>query len=381
MSIGEELAGARGRVGLTVSEVSERTRIRASIIRDIERDDFGSCAGDFYARGHIRAIARVVGADPGPLIEQYDEDHQWSLSTEMLDQSAHADTVPDVMDSASTAALHALRAWARGSMQALKPEPMQPAEPSELPEPPTDQPPSPTPPPAIAPEPSGRAPSMRMPRGRPVSLTTIVALGLVAAVGVVVYLVVAGSGEPAKAPAAILLPAIPKVLHPSPARSTVQPAPTPAVTQPVSPLTPASAVAFGPAGTSQGDNPQLASLALAGSTSQAWHTNWYTTADFGGLQQGTGLLLDMGRDVTITTARLTLGDLTGADLQLRAGNRPMLADLYPVAQARDAGGSLLLQLTRPVRAQYLLIWFTKLPPDSSGTFEAWVSDVRLSGTA
>jgi cytoskeletal protein RodZ len=72
VGIGETLAQARDRAGLTITQVSQQTRIRESIIADIERGDFGSCGGDFYARGHIRAIARAVGADPGPLIEEYD---------------------------------------------------------------------------------------------------------------------------------------------------------------------------------------------------------------------------------------------------------------------------------------------------------------------
>ncbi len=73
MSIGETLAQARDRSGLTITQVSQQTRIRESIIADIERGDFSSCGGDFYARGDIRSIARVVGADPGPLIEEYDQ--------------------------------------------------------------------------------------------------------------------------------------------------------------------------------------------------------------------------------------------------------------------------------------------------------------------
>ncbi len=72
MSIGETLAAARRQAGLTISQVSERTRIRETIIREIERDDYSSCGGDFYARGHVRSIARAVGADPGPLIGEYD---------------------------------------------------------------------------------------------------------------------------------------------------------------------------------------------------------------------------------------------------------------------------------------------------------------------
>jgi transcriptional regulator with XRE-family HTH domain len=75
VSIGESLAEARRQAGLTVAEVSQRTRIRESIIRGIEHDDFAACGGDFYARGHIRSIAGAVGADPAPLIREYDAEH------------------------------------------------------------------------------------------------------------------------------------------------------------------------------------------------------------------------------------------------------------------------------------------------------------------
>jgi len=75
VSIGETLADARRRAGLTVTQVSQQTRIRESIIRDIEQNDFSVCGGDFYARGHIRSIASVVGTDPVPLISAYDAEH------------------------------------------------------------------------------------------------------------------------------------------------------------------------------------------------------------------------------------------------------------------------------------------------------------------
>ena len=68
-------ATARRRAGLSVTQVSQRTRIRESIIRGIERDDFSACGGDFYARGHIRAIAKAAGADPEPLVAEYDASH------------------------------------------------------------------------------------------------------------------------------------------------------------------------------------------------------------------------------------------------------------------------------------------------------------------
>src|SRR5260370_17811506 len=74
--VGEALAEARGRAALTVGEVSQRTRIRETIIRGIEGDDYSACGGDFYARGNIRSIAKAVGADPEPLICEYDAAHR-----------------------------------------------------------------------------------------------------------------------------------------------------------------------------------------------------------------------------------------------------------------------------------------------------------------
>ena len=66
------LAEARERRGLSVEDIAAATRIRAAIIRAIEADDFAACGGAVYARGHMRAIAQVVGADPKPLVAEFD---------------------------------------------------------------------------------------------------------------------------------------------------------------------------------------------------------------------------------------------------------------------------------------------------------------------
>ena len=148
---------------------------------------------------------------------------------------------------------------------------------------------------------------------------------------------------------------------------------------PVTPLAPVSAAAFGPGGTAQGDNPQNARLALAGNPATPWHTSWYTSAHFGNLRTGTGLLLDLGRPVMVTNAQITLGSVPGADIELRAGDVPALAALQTVARMTNAGGVVQLRPTGPVRGRYLLIWFTLLPPDPAGTFQASVYSIRLEG--
>jgi transcriptional regulator with XRE-family HTH domain len=71
--IGPEFAAARTRLGLTVDQLAERTRIRPHVIESVEADDFVPCGGDFYARGHIRTLARVLGVDAAPLLASYDE--------------------------------------------------------------------------------------------------------------------------------------------------------------------------------------------------------------------------------------------------------------------------------------------------------------------
>jgi cytoskeletal protein RodZ len=318
MSIGEALAQARRQAGLTVAEVSQRTRIRETIIAGIEADDYAASGGDFYARGHIRAIARVVGIDSGPLIEEYD---------------AARLGPPDSAEEETS--------------------PLRPVRTGEH-------------------------------RSRNKIAAGWLGLAILAVViGFAADRFLASPGHPAAAAPAQSHPATRHHHHPaghhhaSPASRPTQATTTPAA-PPATALVPASASAFGPAG-GQGDDPAAAHLVIGRSPAAGWHTDWYTTARFGNLYGGTGLLVDMGRPVTLTAAQIRLGSARGADLQLRIGDAPALADLRPAASAADAGGVLRLHLAAPVRGRYVLIWFTSLPPDPAGTFQASVYSVQLEG--
>lgn len=70
--IGPEFEAARTRLGLSIDQLSDRTRIRPHVLESIEVDDFVPCGGDFYARGHIRTLGRVLGVDVAPLLAEYD---------------------------------------------------------------------------------------------------------------------------------------------------------------------------------------------------------------------------------------------------------------------------------------------------------------------
>ncbi|HEY6297819.1 MAG TPA: protein kinase family protein [Streptosporangiaceae bacterium] len=139
-----------------------------------------------------------------------------------------------------------------------------------------------------------------------------------------------------------------------------------------------SASAFNPNG--QGDNNQLAPLAIDRSMTTAWQTDWYASPAFGNLEAGTGLMLDMGRVVTISGAQILLAAPRGADFQLRAGmSAGSLADVPVLASESGVGGRVRIRLSAPVQARYVVIWFTRLPADASGTFQVSVLDVRLEG--
>src|SRR5690349_4133503 len=60
---------------MSVEEVSGLTRVRQTLVRQIEDDDYSQCGGDFYARGHIRNIAQAIGIDPVPLVAEFDAAH------------------------------------------------------------------------------------------------------------------------------------------------------------------------------------------------------------------------------------------------------------------------------------------------------------------
>jgi hypothetical protein len=345
MSIGGTLAEARHEAGLTVADVSARTRIRQALIRDIEQDEFASCGGDFYARGHIRAIAGVVGTDPRPLISEYDAAH------------CPGGPVPQPSVRPAPHVTHATRADQAGLDDLL-----------------TQAPP-------YTPRPPRTPGSGRSRRGW---LVPVLMLAVIVGVVTFAYRLTGGRGG-SQPPAASSNRASARTATaspgPSPRNARGSSTATPPATNrvPVTQLKPVSAAAVGPAGTSDGDNAQNASLALSGDPATPWHTDWYATARFGNLQQGTGLLVDLGRTVTATGVTIQLGNTPGADLQVRAGTAP--ADLHTVATAKNAGGAVRLTLASHPQARYMLIWFTLLPPDSSGTYQATISGVTVTASA
>lgn len=203
------------------------------------------------------------------------------------------------------------------------------------------------------------------------------------------YEFVSKAGHSGK-PAAANHPAAPVVTRQSattpsantPSVSTASPSTSasPAATQPrAQVLKPSSAAAFGPDGTADGDGIAQAGLTIDGSTATDWRTDWYSTPHFGGLQDGTGMLLDLGKTVTVDGVQVILGGEPGADFEIRTGNTPAPQDLKQAATESNAGGTVDVKLATPDQARYVLLWFTQLPPDNAGTYQAQIDEISASG--
>ncbi|MGN6472718.1 MAG: hypothetical protein ACTHK4_03590 [Mycobacteriales bacterium] len=142
--------------------------------------------------------------------------------------------------------------------------------------------------------------------------------------------------------------------------------------------TPPTVTSFDPNGNGSED-PGGVGLAVDDDPSTAWTTDVYRgSARFGGLKDGVGLLLDLGRPKTVDTARLLLS-APGADIELRAGpNPPGKATDLPLVASRNASpASLTLQLGSRVRARYWLVWITSLPRSGKDTYSLGIDEIAL----
>jgi len=177
---------------------------------------------------------------------------------------------------------------------------------------------------------------------------------------------------------------------PPPAAATHHPT-APPTSSKVGVLTPVSAQAFE-------DNPADANLAITNNPAAAWQTYQYIgNPDFGGLQQGSGLILNMGRPVRLSSVQVTFESTPGADVQIKIGNpsnpsppqnepavaQSIAAGMTTVAQQNDVSGTVTFPVSSKATGQYILIWFTKLAPMANhpNKFQGDISDVVVKGSS
>ena len=153
-------------------------------------------------------------------------------------------------------------------------------------------------------------------------------------------------------------------------------------------LTPVSAHGFDALSSSDpsDENDDQAGYAIDGDPATGWSTQHYLASPFfGGLKSGTGLILDMGRRVRLRSVTVTFGAAPGADVTIEIGNDDTLAaatlsTFTTVATADDVGGTHTFTTHSTATGRYVLIWFTKLPPDVHGGYAAQIYNIVIRGS-
>jgi hypothetical protein len=94
--IGPTLREARMHAGLDISEVEDRTKIRAKYLRALENEEWSLLPGTAYTKGFLGSYAELLGLDGRLLVDEYKR--QWEEPHE-LDVSPVRPTIgPDVRE-------------------------------------------------------------------------------------------------------------------------------------------------------------------------------------------------------------------------------------------------------------------------------------------
>jgi serine/threonine protein kinase len=155
-------------------------------------------------------------------------------------------------------------------------------------------------------------------------------------------------------------------------------------------LAPAGATSYDALGSDGGnENANGAKYAIDGSTSTFWHTDYYLgESTFGNLKKGTGLILDMGKQVQLSQVTVQFGTICCTHVNIEIGNNnaptPAALNTFTTVQSSNSAvGVTNFNVTKKATGRYVLIWITDLPPraGSSNSYQALIYNVILHGSA
>jgi serine/threonine protein kinase len=165
-------------------------------------------------------------------------------------------------------------------------------------------------------------------------------------------------------------------------------------------LTPAGDSTFNPYGTPAGntENQTTAPEAIDNSLTTAWSTSYYFHyPNFGGLKSGSGLLLDMGKEVRLSQIEVLFSSAGGpTTASIYIGNNPAISqsalssDFTLVSPAVSVSGDHTFAASSQASGRYVLIWLTKLPkllkapngvPSGNTYYEGQIYNVVARGNA
>jgi hypothetical protein len=163
-----------------------------------------------------------------------------------------------------------------------------------------------------------------------------------------------------------------------PVKAPAVPAQPTATTAPAGgrPIAILSATGFDPEGDHSEKNSQAARV-YDDDVSTMWTSEGYNSPQFGGLKKGAGVLLDLGQPTSTHQVSIELG-FGPVDVTVYAATETSVEGATVIGEATAASGQIQLKAASVMpKAQYVIVWFTKLAPDD-GQFRASIAEIALT---
>jgi eukaryotic-like serine/threonine-protein kinase len=140
----------------------------------------------------------------------------------------------------------------------------------------------------------------------------------------------------------------------------------------------------------QGNRAELAGVeaVVDDDLNTGWASDTYTTADFGSLKPGMGILINLGQPRHVSTVEVALAN-AGATAEIlvgqedpgnsTAGDDEIYQTYEPVGDPQEGGPNMVFSaFDAQATYQYLMVWFTELPATGDG-FRVEVQQVVVQG--
>ncbi|MET9576192.1 protein kinase family protein [Streptomyces massasporeus] len=136
---------------------------------------------------------------------------------------------------------------------------------------------------------------------------------------------------------------------------------------------------FDPLGNDGSENPDEINRLYDNAPGTYWETSFYTSADFGRLKSGVGVILDLGKVQDVGKMTVSFKGETSVELRAASGaaTQPQSLEGYTKV-AQGAGTTVTLKPDESLKSRYLLVWLTKLPLTEQGNYRGRVVDIKVT---
>ncbi|WP_369196877.1 protein kinase family protein [Streptomyces djakartensis] len=136
---------------------------------------------------------------------------------------------------------------------------------------------------------------------------------------------------------------------------------------------------FDPLGSDGSENPDETNRVHDSAPGTYWETSFYTSADFGRLKSGVGVILDLGKVQEVGQVTVSFQGATSVELRAAGGatTQPQSLEAYNKV-AQGSGTTVTLKPGESVKSRYLLVWLTKLPLTAEGNYRGRVVDIKVT---